>query len=54
MTLPPGVSASDFSQALKQFKEAVGEEWVFESEDDLTLYRDAYSPLWGEPQEKVA
>lgn len=51
--IPPGVSASDFSQALKRFREAVGDEWVFEGED-ADLYRDAYTPLWGEPEEKRA
>jgi (+)-pinoresinol hydroxylase len=53
MTLPPGVSASVFADALRQFRDVVGREWVFEGED-LALYRDAYSPLWGEPEEKVA
>jgi 4-cresol dehydrogenase (hydroxylating) len=52
--LPPGVNAKDFSDALKQFEEAVGKEWVFTSDDDVALYRDAYSPFWGEPEERVA
>jgi len=50
---PPGVTASDFSAALKRFEELVGKDWVFTSDDDLALYRDAYSPLWGEPQDSL-
>jgi len=54
MRVPPGVSPSDFADALKQFEEAVGKEWVFTSDEDVALYRDAYSPFWGEPDELVA
>ena len=54
MRLPPGVSSKDFSDALKQFEEAVGKEWVFTSDEDVALYRDAYSPFMGEPDELVA
>src|SRR6185295_11219421 len=53
MALPPGVDASTFANVLRQFKDAVGSDWVFEG-DDAALYRDAYSPLWGEPEERVA
>ncbi len=31
-----------------------GGEWVFTSAEDVGLYRDAYSPLWDEPDERVA
>ena len=27
---------------------------MFTSDEDVALYRDAYSPLWSEPEEKVA
>ena len=54
MRAPPGVTAADFSEALKQFAEAVGKEWVFTSDEDLDLYRDAYSPFWHEEQDHVA
>jgi (+)-pinoresinol hydroxylase len=54
MRVPPGVSPSDFADALKQFEEAVGKDWVFTSDEDVALYRDAYSPFWGEPEELVA
>ncbi len=54
MRVPPGVTASDFSEALKQFAEAIGKEWVFTSDEDLDLYRDAYSPFWHEEEDHVA
>ena len=50
---PPGVSDGDFARALGAFREAVGAQWVFTGED-ADLYRDAYSPLWGEPGERRA
>jgi FAD/FMN-containing dehydrogenase len=53
MRLPPGVSSKDFSEALKQFAEAVGKDWVFTSEEDMNTYRDSYSPLWHEPEDPV-
>ncbi len=53
MRLPPGVSGKDFSDALKQFSEAVGKEWVFTSDEDVDLYRDSYSPFWHEEQDPV-
>ena len=51
--LPPGVSQRDFSEALTQFAAAVGKEWVFSSDDDVDLYRDAYSPFWNEAEERI-
>ncbi len=54
MTLPPNVSATAFNAALAAWREAVGADWVFTSEEDVALYRDAYSPYWGEPEERVA
>jgi (+)-pinoresinol hydroxylase len=54
MKVPPGVSATDFAEAVRQFETAVGKDWVFTSDDDLALYRDAYSPFWGEPDELIA
>jgi len=52
MRLPPGVSQSDFAAALTGFEATVGKDWVFTSQEDTDLYRDAYSPFWGEPEEK--
>jgi 4-cresol dehydrogenase (hydroxylating) len=54
MRTPPGVSAKVFADALKEFRSAVGAEWVFTSDADLNLYRDFYSLLWDEPEERVA
>ena len=53
MRLPPGVSQSDFDQAISQFQAAVGKDWVFTSDEDTDLYRDAYSPFYGEPEERM-
>ena len=50
----PGVSVEDFAEAIKQFKAIVSDEWVFTSDEDLHLYRDAYSPFWDEPGERIA
>jgi FAD/FMN-containing dehydrogenase len=50
----PGVSGADFSAALTHFAHVVGREWVFTSEDDVALYRDAYSPLKGQADERLA
>ena len=54
MRVPPGVKQGDFAQALSQFESAVGKEWLFTSDEDVDLYRDAYSPFWGEQEERVA
>jgi 4-cresol dehydrogenase (hydroxylating) len=48
------VSEADFADALAKFKTVVGGEWVFTSDEDLEPYRDAYSILWGEPEERIA
>lgn len=54
MKTPPGVSQQDFAEALRQFETAVGKDGIFTSEEDVALYRDAYSPLWNEPEERIA
>ena len=54
MRIPPGVSSADFASAIEQFGAAVGKDWVLTSDEAVATYRDAYSPLWGEPDEKVA
>jgi (+)-pinoresinol hydroxylase len=54
MVLPPNVSEADFNAALNEFRSAVGESWVFTSDEDVALYRDSYSIYWGEPEERVA
>jgi (+)-pinoresinol hydroxylase len=51
MRLPPGVSETTFRRALAEFSKVVGAEWVFSSDADLDLYRDAYSPFRDQPEE---
>ena len=48
--IPHGVSQADFAAAIAGFEAAVGKDWVFTSQEDTDLYRDAYSPFWGEPE----
>lgn len=52
--LPPGLSPTQFEAALRSFRDAVGSDWVFSSAEDLALYRDPFSPAWGEPEERLA
>ena len=54
MRTPPGVEASEFRAALGKFARIVGERWVFTADEDVDLYRDAYSPLWGEEEDLTA
>ena len=54
MAVPPGVSERDFAKALEEFANAVGQEWVYTSDEDVKLYRDAYSPFYGEKEDRVA
>jgi 4-cresol dehydrogenase (hydroxylating) len=54
MKLPPGISSDEFAKAIQEFQAAIGKEWVFTSDEDLALYRDAYSPYWDEPEERLA
>lgn len=54
MALPPGVSRQDFAAAIREFENAVGADWVFTSDEEVALYRDAYSPFWDEAEERVA
>ncbi|HEX6997673.1 MAG TPA: FAD-binding oxidoreductase [Gammaproteobacteria bacterium] len=53
MAVPPGVTERDFSRALEEFANVVGGEWVLTSDEDMDLYRDAYSPFWGEEEDRV-
>lgn len=54
MKLPPNVSEADFTAALREFATIVGDAWIFTSDEDLELYRDSYSILWGEADERTA
>jgi hypothetical protein len=51
---PPGIAEGDFQAALRELEAVVGRDWLFKSEEDVALYKDGYSPLWGEPEERVA
>lgn len=53
MAVPPGITEKEFSSALKEFADVVGNEWVFSSEEDINLYRDAYSPFWNEEEDRI-
>jgi 4-cresol dehydrogenase (hydroxylating) len=53
MAAPPGVSERDFARALEEFGNVVGSEGVFASDEDVNLYRDAYSPFYGEAEDRV-
>jgi 4-cresol dehydrogenase (hydroxylating) len=48
------MSERDFQNALTRIAGVVGSQWVFSSDEDVALYRDAYSPLWGEDDERFA
>ncbi len=54
MRFPPGVSESDYAEALRQFEGVVGKGNVYSEDADLDLYRDGYSILWNEPEEPIA
>lgn len=54
MRVPPGVTAVDMAAAVAAFQAIVGKEWVFTEDDDVNLYRDSYSILWDQPDEKIA
>ncbi len=54
MRNPPRVSAATFADGVAEMKSVVGEDWVFTSDPDVDLYRDAYSLYWDEPEERIA
>jgi 4-cresol dehydrogenase (hydroxylating) len=51
--MPKNVKADQWSAALSAFRSAIGEQFVFTSDKDLALYRDPYSPSWGEADERL-
>jgi len=53
MRVPPGLTPADFRDALRQFEQAVGKDWVFSSDEDIDTYRDSYSPFWHESEEPI-
>src|SRR5271169_4814520 len=54
MYLPQGVTQTDFAAAISHFETIVGKEWVFTKDEDVDLYKDAFSPFLGEPEERIA
>jgi (+)-pinoresinol hydroxylase len=48
------MSSDVFTAALAEFEQAVGKPWVFTSDEDTALYKDAFSPFLGEPEERWA
>jgi len=48
MTLLPDVDATRFAAAMRALRSIVGADWVFTSDEDLDLYRHAYTPFYGE------
>ena len=53
MPAPPGITEVEFARALAEFANVVGSDAVFSSDEEVNLYRDAYSPFWGESQDPV-
>jgi 4-cresol dehydrogenase (hydroxylating) len=51
---PPGLSEQEFATALRRIEDVVGRDWVFKTDEDVALYRDSYSPLWGEEGDPFA
>ncbi len=51
--LPPGVSAEQFESAVTAFKTAVGNDWVFTSDEDIHPYRDHFSYIKDQPDELI-
>ena len=54
MRVPPGISPATFATAIGEFEKLLGPQWVFTKDEDTRLYRDAYSPYLGEPEERWA
>lgn len=54
MRVAPHVSAADYAEALAEFERIIGADGVFTSDEDLDLYRDAFSPFLNEPQQRPA
>lgn len=52
--LAPDVTPPVFADAVKEMQSVLGAEWVFVSDADVALYRDAYSLFHDEPEERLA
>ena len=49
--LPPGLTAAQFSTALRELRGVVGADWTFSGDDDIAPYADAYA-FDGEPRHR--
>ncbi len=54
MRTPPGLDSPTFAAVVSQFENVIGSQWVFTKEEDVDLYRDAYSPFRGESEDRFA
>ena len=54
MRKPPGMSEGQFQRAIHRFIEVVGKNNVYTDQESVDLYRDPYSPLWGQKDERLA
>jgi 4-cresol dehydrogenase (hydroxylating) len=52
--LPPDMDEAGFAALLREFRSAIGDEWVWSGEDDLFPYRDSFSPVWNTAEERHA
>jgi len=53
LPLPPGIDESTFKRVMNEFRGITGPEYTFTTEEDVLLYRDPYSPMWGEKDELI-
>ena len=53
MPLPKGVTRQALDQAVAEWRQAVGAEWVYTRDADVALYRDSYSPAWNQQDERL-
>ena len=51
MKSAPPIDPTLFQEFLNRIGDSIGEQWVYHSESEVGLYRDAYSPKWGEAGE---
>jgi len=47
------VSPARLAEALSECAKVVGSEWVFRSEEDISLYCDSYTPFVGQPEKEI-
>lgn len=49
--MPPDMDERAYAAFLDDLRAAVGEDWVWSSDNDMFPYRDAFSPVWNTPHE---